>query len=248
MQNQLEKDLRQRSRINWIQAGDSNTRFFHSSIWARQASNSIWQIKNPDNSISEDMTYIKGVVEFFTKLFLGSQTASLPRLAVPFKRVFSPKGAAWLDHSFSLEEIENVVRKGDPEKSPGPDGFTFAFYQKAWDIIKDDCMQIFKLFEKGETMLREINHTFITLVLKKKNSIELHDFRAISCCNVLYKIISKVLTNCLQHVIGGLVSLNQSVFIPGRQISDGILLAHELLRGFKRKNGSRRVHQSRPGF
>lgn len=44
-------------------------------------------------------------------------------------------------------------------------------------------------------MLREIKYTFLTLVSKRKNSIELNDFRPISCCNVLYKIISKVLAN-----------------------------------------------------
>lgn len=146
-----------------------------------------------------------------------------------------------MEHPFAIEEIKQVIKNGDPEKSPGPDGFSFAFYQKAWSIINDDFLLMFRLFEKGGQMLREINHTFLTLVPKKKNSLELHDFHPIACCNVLYKIISKVLVNRFKQVIGGLVSLNQSAFIPGRQITDEILLAHELVRGFNRKSRSHRV-------
>jgi len=135
------------------------------------------------------------------------------------------------------EEIKNVVFKMDPDKAPGPDGFNASFFQKYWDIVgKDTTKAVMNFFDKGQ-LLRQVNHTFLTLVPKVTNSSKLADFRPISCCNTLYKIISKVMCNRLQDVTKDLVSANQSAFLRGRQISDCSLLAHELVRDFNKWNG-----------
>lgn len=70
--------------------------------------------------------------------------------------------------------------------------------------------------------------------------MERGDFRPIACSDVLYKTISKVLSNELQEIMNGLVSKNQTNFINGRQISNSILLAHELVRDFSSKVGAAR--------
>lgn len=67
--------------------------------------------------------------------------------------------------------------------------------------------------------------------------LKVTDFRLIACCNVLYKCISKVLTNRLKLVLDKIVDKNQSAFIPGRHISDNILMAQELMRSYDRKYG-----------
>lgn len=76
---------------------------------------------------------------------------------------------------------------------------------------------------------------------KNKSAYALSDFKPIACCNIFYKIISKILTNRLQKVINHLVSLNQSSFIKGQLITDNILLSHELVRDFSNTFGSARV-------
>nr|GEW58267.1 hypothetical protein [Tanacetum cinerariifolium] len=64
--------------------------------------------------------------------------------------------------------------------------------------------------------------------------------RPIACCNVLYKCISKILTNRIKDGLSKVVSLTQSAFIPERHIQDNILITHELLIGYNRKNGAKR--------
>ncbi|GKD63582.1 RNA-directed DNA polymerase, eukaryota, reverse transcriptase zinc-binding domain protein [Tanacetum coccineum] len=80
-------------------------------------------------------------------------------------------------------------------------------------------------------MLGEVKASLITLVPKSKTPQRVSDYRPIACCNTIYKIMSKILTNRIKSALCKLVSQCQSAFIPRRQITDNILLTQELLRG-----------------
>ncbi|KAG8479241.1 hypothetical protein CXB51_029714 [Gossypium anomalum] len=66
------------------------------------------------------------------------------------------------------------------------------------------------------------------------------NFRPISLCTVIYKIIAKTVANRLQRVLDVYVDAAQSSFVPGRLITDNVLLAYEVLHSFKNKNSSRK--------
>ncbi|GJV15595.1 RNA-directed DNA polymerase, eukaryota, reverse transcriptase zinc-binding domain protein [Tanacetum coccineum] len=125
-------------------------------------------------------------------------------------------------------------------KASGPDGYSSVFFKKACNIIRKDVCEAIKDFFLSGQMPWELNATLITLVPKIQTPMKVFDFRPIACCNVVYKCISKIITNRIKSGLAKLVQNNQSAFIPGRVIQDNIMLSQEILRGYGRKNGPKR--------
>ena len=75
-------------------------------------------------------------------------------------------------------------------------------------------------------VLKAFNATFLTLIPKEEGEDTPDKFRPIALCNIIYKIISKVIANKLKPLLPVLISPEQSGFMEGRKILDGVILVH----------------------
>ena len=76
-------------------------------------------------------------------------------------------------------------------------------------------------------MLKSLNSTFLDLIPKKEGANQLDQCRPIALCNVVYKIITKLIAERLKPFLGSLISTEQGGFVDRRQILDGVVIAIE---------------------
>jgi len=117
----------------------------------------------------------------------------------------------------------------DPDKAPGPDGFTARFFISCWDIIHRDLIRMVKKSQHCSKIGGGTNSSFLALIPKEKGAQNFSRFRPISLCNTGYKIITKVIANRLKHVLPKLIPENQGGFVKGCHIQDNILLVQEAI-------------------
>ncbi|GJZ96322.1 putative RNA-directed DNA polymerase, eukaryota, reverse transcriptase zinc-binding domain protein [Tanacetum coccineum] len=162
-----------------------------------------------------------------------------PVLRLFFSPLVHSTGLCPNDHDFletrvTLEEVKIVVWDCGSNKAPGPDGFSFAFVKKYWDLLKKDIFEFVGSFLDSGMMPQCANSSFFTLIPKGSNPIHIKDFRPISLIGIHYKIIAKIIANRLSKVIDKIVSKEQSAFIAGRQILDGPFFLSEVVDWFKK--------------
>ena len=114
-------------------------------------------------------------------------------------------------------------------KSPGLDGFLVELFQEFWDIINLDLLEVVKESYFSKQMLRALNSTFLTLIPKREGANKLEFFRPIVLCNVVYKVITKLIANRLKKWLPIIISEEQGGFVAGRQILDGVVIATEVI-------------------
>ena len=118
-------------------------------------------------------------------------------------------------------------------KSPSPDGFTSNFFHFFWDMIKEEVLPIVEESRKSRGVLKAFNATVLSLIPKGEGIDTPSKFRQIALYNVFYKIVSKVIENSLKPLLPGLISPEQSSFVEGRQILDGIITVQESIHSIK---------------
>jgi hypothetical protein len=145
-----------------------------------------------------------------------------------------------LNTSFTQEEVMEAIKEMKGLAAPRLDGLPALFYHNYWEIVGREVTEAVLDVLNNEGDPSQYNATHICLIPKIKNPLGPSDYRPISLCNVILKIITKTIANRIKAILPGIISHNQSAFIQDRLITDNTLIAFKLFHYMKntnRKNG-----------
>lgn len=138
-------------------------------------------------------------------------------------------------------EITRVMFKMNPNKAPGPDGLSSGFYKAAWDIIGSEVLGAIGQFFISSFLPSSTNAIILALVPKMPGASMISHYRLVSCCNTLYKVISRILVSKLKHILPSLILPNQTAFVNDRLLIENTILAAELVNGYHKSKGPKRI-------
>ncbi|GAU37233.1 hypothetical protein TSUD_375350 [Trifolium subterraneum] len=231
---------KQRTKMHWLQEGDMNTRFFHMSATVRSKKKKVTKLIADNGTEAHTQEELCEVAKsYFDTLFKPRDGDHDPVLNLIQPRVTDDDNFV-LTAPITKVEIQQALFQMHPDKSPGPDGFNLAFHQRFWEQCSDDIFSAASTWLERGYFPTSLNETNICLIPKCDNPTSMKDLRHISLCNVLYKMISKVLANRLKCCLDKCVSQEQSAFVEGRSILDNALICTEVIHALKRKTKGRR--------
>jgi hypothetical protein len=237
---QEETYWKQRAKMHWLKEGDLNKKKIHMSASARRKRKKIDKLMNEANvEIKTQPELCDLAKNYFDHLFQAKATVHDLVLSLITPRITSEDNER-LVAPITREELKEALFQMHPDKAPGPDGFNPAFYKHFWELCGSDIYEAAKDWLERGYFPSSLNETNICLIPKCDNPASMKDLRPVSHCNVLYKMVSKLLANRLKACLEKCVSEEQSAFVEGTSILDNALIAIEVIHALKRKTKGRK--------
>lgn len=232
----------QRSRLNWSLMGDQNTRFFHTTTMVRRRRNRVSAIRNQTGGWAVEEKEIRmEFINHFKRIFTQNQNEpgnefNLPQEVLTEITPIPNEALMGLEQMPTESEIKSAAFALGPTKAPGPDGITASLIQQNWTAFGPVVnREVLNFFQTG-VLAESTGNTHLVLIPKVKAPTMVSEFRPISICNFMYKVISKIIAKRMQPWMNGIIAHNQTAFVPGREISENIILLREILHTFKQPN------------
>ena len=238
----LQEDIMwaQKARCEWFYLGDKNSKYFHRRANARRRINRIEALKGEDEEWIFDVDQIKNVAVNFYHMLFSEDRAHRDVLNVDVSYPMLTEGViSNMNIDVKEVEVETALKSMGPLKAPGPDGFNPLFFQAQWKQVSGNVIDFVRKVFENPCLIREVNQTFLVLIPKVPNPEFIRDFRPISLCNVIYKLITKIIVNRIKPVMSTIISPNQCSFVPGRLSSDNIIVAQEVIHTMKTMKGKK---------
>ncbi|XP_074305552.1 uncharacterized protein LOC141640770 [Silene latifolia] len=235
--------LAQKAKVNWLEEGDDNTAFFHSTIKKRRVSNKVVQIEDETGNVLTQIQDINAAFENYYIQLLGTScpVKGVHHPTIRHSTILTEQHHRCLARSVTGDEVRRAIFSIPGNKSPSPDGFNYQFFKDAWGVIGGDVVVAVQDFFITGKLLKQINNTTLTLIPKVDMPKSVNQFRPIAHCNTIYKCIAKILCNRLGEILPDIISPTQSAFIKDRDIVENILICQDLNKLYNRKHCSPRV-------
>ncbi|VFQ98624.1 unnamed protein product [Cuscuta campestris] len=231
---------KQKCNLKWFKDGDANTSFFHSLVKDRRRHQRIHFLKDDDGQTQNDPLVLESmVISYYHNLFNNAEPTPAEDTYEDFlssiPTIIDQNQNQFLIRLPTEEEVKNNLWEMDSNSCAGPDGYNVHFFKECWDFIKREvtsaCQEVFL----GIPMPSAASSSNICLIPKCENASKLSDFRPICLSTVASKIATKCIANRLRQLLPLIISEEQGAFVPGREISNRILITKEMAHNMDRK-------------
>lgn len=189
----------QRSRVQWLRSEDKNTSFFFRVATTRERKNCILRLQRDDGTEASAEAEIKDLAtSYFMNLFTSGGMGDVAHLISGIKPSITDEMNVALNKLYTVDEVFVALSDMGPNKAPGFDGFPAIFFQHYQHIVKTNVFDYCLSILNDGNDIEMANYTDIVLIPKLSNPSSMVDFRLISLCSVIYKIVEKSIANRIQ--------------------------------------------------
>nr|GEV04165.1 RNA-directed DNA polymerase, eukaryota [Tanacetum cinerariifolium] len=218
----------QKAKIKWAIEGDKNSKFFYGMINRKRVNLAVKGVMIEGEWVDDPSKVKDEFRDYFASRFCDPGIRH-GVINFNFPNRFNIDQSGELEAPISRDEIRRAVWDCGENKSPGPDGFTFEFFCRFWNIVGPDLFLAVEWFFHHASFHVGCNSSFIALIPKTLNPKSVGEYRPISLIGSIYKVVMKILANRLSTVIPDIISNVQIAFLPNRKILDGPFIINELL-------------------
>ena len=159
--------------------------------------------------VSDDAPIKQLGKQHFSDLFEDDRTTNITdqlKVIRLFPTLIEKEDVDWFLEPISIQEVEVVLKGFKKDKSPGPDGWSVEFFLAFFDLIGEELVMVVEQARNEGKFPGTLNSTFLTLIPKCEKPSTFADFRPISLCNLVYKVISKIAALRLKPLLNRTIS------------------------------------------
>ena len=234
-----------RSKTRWIEKGEKPTNYFFNLEKRNYEKKVIAQLNLENGVIISDMKQINKEIESFYSNLLETNLSNPDDFNEDFNAFvedidtpqLSPEESMALESNLTLDELKNVLKSFQNNKSPGEDGFSKEFYETFFDLIGIHLLNSYnEAFNNGQLSISQ-RRGVICLIPKDDSCLsELSNWRPLTLLNVDYKMLAKVIGQRIERILSSLIHSDQTGFIKGRFIGQNVRLLNDIMEYTEAKN------------
>jgi hypothetical protein len=196
--------------VIWMEKGDENKKFFQAYVKGRKIYNTIWNLKNiQGNEVPTFEGLARMGMMHFSSLFKVDSHFSMAEIVCLvgfFPGFVNEYDNRRLMEEVIVDEVKEVLHGFQKDKSPGPNGWTIEFFLGLFDLIGKDILEVIEESRSYGHIYPPLNSTFVALIPKTDIPQSFEDFRPISLCNVIYKVIAKIIAKRIKPFLSTSIS------------------------------------------
>lgn len=218
------KYLAQRARVQWIEKGERNNKYFLSLIKQNQAKQHIEEILIDGKSITCPNRIKKEIHSFYQDLYDNQDVTNPDHFLHNINDKVNKKENKDLIKPVTLDELTTILKKSKGT-TPGPDGIGNQVYKIIWDLVGQYIVDSWNFSLSTGSMPLSQRESVICLLDKKgKDRRILNNLRPITLSNCDIKLITKLYTSRITKIMCRILSTEQAAYLTNRQVHDGLRL------------------------